>query len=165
MKIQYCWFAVFFVFFSASGQSRTLGIDENQVNLIPAYDFDLAGSWTAITYDVVWDNIAEKVVRFEPVDTIEAVVFNRLIGFPSRAYRLMAIDGQDIWKDAVFNLDSIDTVFKVYWHGEDDVKDVAKVTTYGEMGVQFNIDMPDSKDKFDDNLFIELVRNEIKPKQ
>ena len=70
MKIQYCWFAVFFVFFSASGQSRTLGIDENQVNLIPAYDFDLAGSWTAITYDVVWDNIAEKVVRFEPVDTI-----------------------------------------------------------------------------------------------
>ena len=77
----------------------------------------------------------------------------------------MAIDGQDIWKDAVFNLDSIDTVFKVYWHGEDDVKDVAKVTTYGEMGVQFNIDMPDSKDKFDDNLFIELVRNEIKPKQ
>ena len=142
-----------------SGQSLMKSIDKQQINSVSAHQFDLAGSWTAYTYNVVYDLIAEKVVEFESRDTIDAVVFNRLIGFPSRAYRLSAIQGQDFWKDAVFNLDSGETEFKMYWLGTDNVEWVAKVTTYAEMGVQFNIDIPDSKKGFDDNLFIELVRN------
>ena len=144
-------------------QSVSEGVDENLVNAIDINQFDLAGSWTAYVYNVVYADTAEKVIVFEPTDTIEAIVFNKLIGFPSRAYRLSAVGGQTIWKDAVFNLDSGDTEYKVYWLGVDDTEWVAKTTTYGQMGVQFNIDIPDSREGFDENLFIELVRNEIKP--
>ena len=151
-------------FFSSiiSGQSILQGIDDDQVNVVPANEFDFAGSWTAYTYNVVYDIPAEEIVLFEPNDTIENIVFNRLIGFPSRAYRLSALGGQNIWKNAVINLDSGAIAFKVYWLGVDDLKWVAKTTTYAEMGVQFNIDAPDSTNSLDENLFIELVRNDIK---
>ena len=145
--------------FPLVAQSVSKGIDENLVDAIDVHQFDLAGTWTAYTYDVVYDNAAQKAVVFEPSDTVESVVFNRLIGFPSRAYRLLAVGGQNIWKDAVFNLDSGETAYNVYWLGADDTEWVAKATTYGEMGVQFNIDIPDSREGFDENLFIELVRN------
>lgn len=140
-------------------QSVRDGVDEKLIDVIDIRQFDLAGSWTAYTYNVIYDNTADKVVTFKPTDTIESVVFNRLIGFPSRAYRLSAVGGQNIWKDAVLNLDSGETKFKVYWLGADNVEWVAEATTYGEMGVQFNIDIHDSKEGFDDNLFLEFVRN------
>lgn len=153
------------IFFSSviSGQSVLQGIDEEQVNIVPVNEFDFAGSWTAYLYNVVYDMSSEKVVLFEPNDTIENIVFNKLIGFPSRAYRLSALGGQNIWKNAVINLDSGAIAFKAYWLGVDDLKWAATATTYAEMGVQFNIDVPDSTDGLDENLFIELVRNEIKP--
>lgn len=146
--------------YSTNAQSLIVdGIRETEVNSIPIEKFDLSGTWTSYTYSVVYDESEEKVIFFEPTDTVESVVFNRLIGFPSRAYRLMAVGGQNIWKNAVFNLDNGETTYKVYWLGADDVEWVANATTYGEIGVQFNIDVPDSIDGFDENLFIELVRN------
>ena len=158
LKILYVLFTLISSF-PLFAQSVSNGIDENLVDVIDVYQFDLAGTWTVYTYDIVYDNTAQKAVTFKPSDTIESVVFNRLIGFPSRAYRLFSVEGQNIWKDAVFNLDSGETAYNVYWLGADDTEWVAKATTYGEMGVQFNIDIPDSREGFDENLFIELVRN------
>ena len=148
-----------FSFCNTYAQTYIHGLNEQLINSIPANEFDFAGTWTAYTYSVVYDNEAGEMSSFEPSDTISNVVFNRLVGFPTQAYELTAIDGQNLWSEAVLNLDTDAAAYNAFWLGVDGLKWVATTTTYGELGIQFNIDVPDVKSGYDDNLFIELVRN------
>jgi len=70
------------------------------------------------------------------------------------------MNNQSYWEDAVINLAADSDEFQMYWLGLDSLKAVSTITTYGEMAIHFNIDVEDKSDAIDDNLFIELVRNE-----
>ena len=58
-----------------------------------------------------------------------------------------------------------DNKYSIYWLEIDGVKSTADVTTYGEMGVQFNIDIPDDNDSVYLNLFMKLIRDEPERKE
>ena len=147
------------LFSSLSAQVTIKGVDESLVNIVPAEDFDFAGSWTAYIYAVQYNRETESVTGFDLTDSIHSVFYNRLVGFPTKAYRLLSINNQSYWDEAVINLAVDSDEYQMYWLGTDSTKAVSTITTYGEIALQFNIDVEDRSDTVDDNLFIELVRN------
>jgi len=152
---------LFYLFssYSISGQITINGVDESLVNVVPAKDFDFAGSWTAYIYAVQYNRETESVTGFDLTDSIHSVFYNRLVGFPTKAYRLLSMNNQSYWDDAVINLADDSDKYQVYWFGLDSLEAFSTITTYGEIAIQFNIDVEDRSDTVDDNLFIELVRN------
>ena len=155
----------FFIFLNANSQSVIDGVNESLINSVPADKFDFSGSWTAYTYAVEFNVESNDTEKFERIDTISNVVFKKLIGFPSRAYSIEAIGTQNYWRNVFINLEDNKDRYSIYWLGIDGSKSTADVTTYGEMGVQFNIDIPDDNDSVDLNLFMELIRNEPERKE
>jgi len=147
------------LFSSLSAQVTIKGVDESLVNIVPAEDFDFAGSWTAYIYAVQYNRETESVTGFDLTDSIHSVFYNRLVGFPTKAYRLLSMNNQSYWDDAVINLADDSDKYQVYWFGLDSLETFSTITTYGEIAIQFNIDVEDRSDTVDDNLFIELVRN------
>lgn len=149
-----------FLLSSVSAQTAFKGLDESLVNVLPANEFDFAGTWTAYIYSVEYDKEAESVSRFEVIDSVHSVFYHRLVGFPTKAYRILSMNNQSYWEDAVINLAAESDEYQMYWLGLDSLKAVSTITTYGEMAIHFNIDVEDKSDAIDNNLFIELVRNE-----
>jgi len=147
------------LFSSLSAQVTIKGVDESLVNIVPAEDFDFAGSWTAYIYAVQYNRETESVTGFDLTDSIHSVFYNRLVGFPTKAYRLLSMNNQSYWDDAVINLADDSDKYQVYWFGLDSLEAFSTINTYGEIAIQFNIDVEDRSDTVDDNLFIELVRN------
>ena len=145
---------------SISAQTTIKGVDESLVNVVPAKDFDFAGSWTAYIYSVQYNRESKSVTAFDVIDSIHSVFYHRLVGFPTRAYRVLSINNQYYWDDAVINLAADSGEYQIYWHGIDSLKAVSTITTYGEIAIQFNIDVEDKSDTIDYNLFIELNRDE-----
>jgi|SaaInl1SG_22_DNA_1037389.scaffolds.fasta_scaffold01439_4 hypothetical protein len=153
-----------FLFSSLSAQVTVQGVDESLVNVVEAKDFDFAGSWTAYIYAVEYHRETESVTGFDLTDSVHSVFYQRLVGFPTKAYRLLSMNNQSFWDDAVINLADDSDKYQVYWLGLDSLEAFSTITTYGEIAIQFNIDVEDMSDTIDDNLFIELVRNESSKK-
>jgi hypothetical protein len=149
-----------FLYSSLSAQITIKGVDESLVNIVPAKDFDFAGTWTAYIYSVQYNRETESVTAFDVIDSVHSVFYHRLIGFPTKAYRLISMNNQSYWDEAVINLAVDSDKYEVFWLGTDSIKAVSTVTTYEEIALQFNIDVEDESDTIDDNLFIELVRKE-----
>ena len=148
------------LFSRLSAQISIKGVDESLVNIVPAKDFDFAGTWTAYIYSVQYNRETESVTAFDVIDSVHSVFYHRLIGFPTKAYRLISMNNQSYWDEAVINLAVDSDKYEVFWLGTDSIKAVSTVTTYEEIALQFNIDVEDESDTIDDNLFIELVRKE-----
>ena len=148
------------IFSRLSAQISTKGVDESLVNIVPAKDFDFAGTWTAYIYSVQYNRETESVTAFDVIDSVHSVFYHRLVGFPTKAYRLISMNNQSYWDEAVINLAVDSDKYEVFWLGTDSIKAVSTVTTYEEIALQFNIDVEDESDTIDDNLFIELVRKE-----
>ena len=149
-----------FLFSRLSAQITINGVDESLVNTVSAEDFDFAGTWTAYIYAVQYNRERESVTGFDLTDSVHSVFYHRLVGFPTKAYRLLSINNQSYWNEAVINLAVDSDEYQIYWLGTDSTKAVSTITTYGEIALQFNIDVEDRSDTIDDNLFIELIRNE-----
>lgn len=145
--------------FNANSQSLMSGLDEKLINIIPVDQFDFAGSWTAYVHNVEYNRESAEVSTFEIIDTVELLVFNRLIGFPTKAYSLASFVEQQYWDNLVFNLSEDSENYTAHWLGKDELKAAATATTYGERAIQFNIDITDQNETLDDNLFFELVRD------
>ena len=77
-----------FLLSSVSAQTAFKGLDESLVNVLPANEFDFAGTWTAYIYSVEYDKEAESVSRFEVIDSVHSVFYHRLIGFRHKLRRV-----------------------------------------------------------------------------
>lgn len=131
---------------------------DSLIDKVPHRELTFKGVWSAYSYEVVYDNANEEVTTFQPLDTIDNIIFDELVGFPTKAFRIYSADTSENWHRLIINLPEGEEHYIAYWHGHDGIKSASRITAYDNIAVQFNVDLPDNSYVSNSNLFIEIVR-------
>lgn len=167
LALKYILIGILLFLHSLHAQSVRYGIDESNLGVVSADDFDFAGVWQANRFEVVYDNEQQEVVTFEFRDSINDIVFIRMTRLEEmKAYMISPMNQDDLFPIARIGL--LEGEYICIGSDRDSSYIFsADVKLYGADALHFNEDVPENEKFFghhyknteDLNIFWELIRS------